>query len=204
MVPVPLHWRRRVSRGYNQSEELARAVAKISGWPMLNLWRGVRRTPERSHTQSVADSPRGCAALLPACRKDLGPGKTLSGLLMTSAPPAQCCTPRQWPLCPAQIFAPPRFTPPWFASPTGPKCRRMTVLRMTEPCQTDGNLQVFEAATKGESNAKSAKGTRRTAKRKTEEAIRRFKRQCAEENFAQAAKKKLMDCGTSSQLTTNN
>lgn len=34
IVPVPLHWGRRLSRRYNQSAELARAVAKLSGKPL--------------------------------------------------------------------------------------------------------------------------------------------------------------------------
>lgn len=33
LVPVPLHWRRRVQRRYNQSAEMARALAQISGAP---------------------------------------------------------------------------------------------------------------------------------------------------------------------------
>ncbi len=35
VVPVPLHWRRRFSRRYNQAAELARVVAERSGKPML-------------------------------------------------------------------------------------------------------------------------------------------------------------------------
>ena len=34
VVPVPLHWRRRWSRGYNQSEELARGLAGTLGLPL--------------------------------------------------------------------------------------------------------------------------------------------------------------------------
>jgi len=30
IVPVPLHWRRQISRGYNQSDVLARALAKAN------------------------------------------------------------------------------------------------------------------------------------------------------------------------------
>ncbi|MEL7211214.1 MAG: double zinc ribbon domain-containing protein [Pseudomonadota bacterium] len=33
LVPVPLHWRRRVQRRYNQSAELARALSKLTGSP---------------------------------------------------------------------------------------------------------------------------------------------------------------------------
>jgi len=36
IVPVPLHWTRRIARGYNQAAELARALAKRTGLPTLN------------------------------------------------------------------------------------------------------------------------------------------------------------------------
>jgi ComF family protein len=48
LVPIPLHWTRRLRRGYNQAEALARGLA--SGWrlPMQSrwLWR-IRATPEQ-------------------------------------------------------------------------------------------------------------------------------------------------------------
>lgn len=40
IVPVPLHWRKRWRRGYNQSELLARCVAKKRGIP---VWKALRR-----------------------------------------------------------------------------------------------------------------------------------------------------------------
>lgn len=33
LIPVPLHWRRRLQRRYNQSAEMARALAQITGAP---------------------------------------------------------------------------------------------------------------------------------------------------------------------------
>jgi ComF family protein len=36
VVPVPLHWRRKLQRGFNQSELLAQQVAKRRRIPMLN------------------------------------------------------------------------------------------------------------------------------------------------------------------------
>ncbi|MCA8927448.1 MAG: ComF family protein [Alphaproteobacteria bacterium] len=48
LVPVPLHWRRLFQRRYNQSAELARALARIAGVPALpdGLVR-VRKTPSQ-------------------------------------------------------------------------------------------------------------------------------------------------------------
>jgi ComF family protein len=48
VVPVPLHWRRRWRRGYNQSEALARPLAARLGLPFRPRWlRRVRHTPEQ-------------------------------------------------------------------------------------------------------------------------------------------------------------
>lgn len=44
VVPVPLHWRRRWSRGFNQSELLARLTAKRCGVPMRAALRRMRAT----------------------------------------------------------------------------------------------------------------------------------------------------------------
>jgi len=44
IVPVPLHWRRRWQRGFNQSEVIARAVARRTGLPLLDGLSRVRAT----------------------------------------------------------------------------------------------------------------------------------------------------------------
>lgn len=44
VVPVPLHWRRRVARGYNQSDELARGLARRLGLARAPVLRRVRPT----------------------------------------------------------------------------------------------------------------------------------------------------------------
>jgi len=42
VAPVPLHWRRKMVRGFNQVDELAKPVAKVLGVPLLRTLR--RRT----------------------------------------------------------------------------------------------------------------------------------------------------------------
>jgi ComF family protein len=54
VVPVPLHWRRRWQRGYNQSEALARSLAGRLGLPCRPRWlRRVRNTPPSQTAQST-------------------------------------------------------------------------------------------------------------------------------------------------------
>ena len=54
VVPVPLHWRRRRSRGYDQAALLARPVANVLGIPAV--LRGLRRV---RNTPSQVDLPHG-------------------------------------------------------------------------------------------------------------------------------------------------
>jgi ComF family protein len=44
IVPVPLHWRRRWQRGFNQAELLAQEMARQTGRPCASLLRRVRST----------------------------------------------------------------------------------------------------------------------------------------------------------------
>jgi ComF family protein len=48
VVPVPLHWRRRFLRGYNQAERIARPLASRLGLPLAPLLRRARATPPQS------------------------------------------------------------------------------------------------------------------------------------------------------------
>jgi ComF family protein len=45
LVPVPIHWTRRLERGFNQADLLARAAARPCGLPVLPALRRIRATP---------------------------------------------------------------------------------------------------------------------------------------------------------------
>lgn len=53
LVPVPVERKRLLRRGYNQAEELARALAKLKGWRVQNLLQRVE-TPHASQTRLSA------------------------------------------------------------------------------------------------------------------------------------------------------
>ncbi len=65
VVPVPLHWRRRWVRGYNQAERIARPLGRLLGVPCAELLR--RRRATRPQTGLVREerlaNPRGAFAL---------------------------------------------------------------------------------------------------------------------------------------------
>jgi ComF family protein len=48
VVPVPLHWRRRLRRGYNQAERIARPLAAALGRPLAPALARHRATPPQS------------------------------------------------------------------------------------------------------------------------------------------------------------
>ena len=54
LVPVPLHFRRRSARGFNQAEELALATSRLMGHPMVHALVRTRATHEQSLTLSPA------------------------------------------------------------------------------------------------------------------------------------------------------
>jgi ComF family protein len=68
VIPVPLHWRRRWSRGYNQSEALARMLATRLALPCRPRWlRRIRNTPQQTQQTPSARSEnvRGAFAARP-------------------------------------------------------------------------------------------------------------------------------------------
>lgn len=48
LVPIPLHWRRLVWRGYNQSYELAKRLHKLSNIPLIDALKKVHATPSQT------------------------------------------------------------------------------------------------------------------------------------------------------------
>lgn len=48
ITEVPLHWTRRIRRGYDQGKIIARAVARKSGVPRISALRRLRATPPQS------------------------------------------------------------------------------------------------------------------------------------------------------------
>ena len=75
VVPVPMHWRRRFHRGYNQSELLAAEVAHMLGRPML---RGALARPV--YTKPTIRQRGNAAVRRASARRSYGQGKgTLTG-----------------------------------------------------------------------------------------------------------------------------
>ena len=62
IVPVPLHWWKRMRRGYNQSEILARVIGRETGMPVVPALGRARRTrtqtrlSEAARRKNVADA----------------------------------------------------------------------------------------------------------------------------------------------------
>ena len=54
VVPVPLHWRRRLGRGYNQAERIARALAAALGRPCRDWLRRPRSVPPQAGLDRAA------------------------------------------------------------------------------------------------------------------------------------------------------
>ncbi|MFM7181306.1 MAG: ComF family protein [Verrucomicrobiales bacterium] len=48
LVPVPIHWRRRYQRGFNQAEELATVLSNITGYQVVDALQRVVFTPPQS------------------------------------------------------------------------------------------------------------------------------------------------------------
>ena len=77
LTPVPLHWRRQWQRGFNQSESLAREIARRCGIPLVKVLRRVRPT-ETQAGLSNADRRRNVVAAF-RCRGRASRGGQVQG-----------------------------------------------------------------------------------------------------------------------------
>ena len=67
VTPVPLHWRKQWQRGFNQSELLARAIARRRGIPVVRALRRVRSTQAQAGLSNTARRNNVTAAF--QCRR---------------------------------------------------------------------------------------------------------------------------------------
>lgn len=77
MVPVPLHWSRSARRGFNQADELAREVARLSGWKVYGALTRVRRTQAQAlmdYRAQRMENLRGAFVLRSGAEKQLAGG----------------------------------------------------------------------------------------------------------------------------------
>lgn len=72
VVPIPLHWRRRLRRGYNQAEEIARPLAGRLGVRLARPLVRVRATPPQASLDRASRlvNPKGAFALRRAAGLD--------------------------------------------------------------------------------------------------------------------------------------
>ncbi len=77
VIPVPLHWLRRLTRGYNQSEALAGSLARRLGLPCRPRWlRRIRHTPKQTSMTPAQRRENVRGAFSARSRPDLR-GKTV-------------------------------------------------------------------------------------------------------------------------------
>jgi len=78
VVPVPMHWARRLRRRFNQAAELARVVAAAGGRPQAYT-AGLLRRARRTASQDGRDRAAREANVLGAIRASPGAGARLAG-----------------------------------------------------------------------------------------------------------------------------
>lgn len=94
LVPVPIHWRRRYQRGFNQAEELAATVSEITGIPLLQALRRVVFTPPQSrlNRQQRLENLARAIRVKPRCASKLqGRDILLVDDIFTTGSTSQAC-----------------------------------------------------------------------------------------------------------------
>lgn len=92
VVPMPLHWRRRWQRGYNQSALLAREIARRSNAPVRGVVRRRRYTPPQAGLTNAKrrDNVAGAFAMKRGARLDGMSVLLVDDVLTTGASAATC------------------------------------------------------------------------------------------------------------------
>jgi ComF family protein len=92
VVPVPLHWRRRLERGFNQSELLARAVARRYGAPVINAVRRARSTATQAGLSNAKRRANVAGAFTVARKRAIERRRVLlvDDVMTTGATAASC------------------------------------------------------------------------------------------------------------------
>ena len=92
IVPVPLHWRRRWQRGFNQAELLARRLAPRCGLPVIRALRRIRYTATQTGLSNTSRRSNVAAAFR-VCRPAAIAGKRLLLIddVMTTGSTATAC-----------------------------------------------------------------------------------------------------------------
>jgi len=67
VCPVPMHWRRRICRGYNQADLIAHALARHQRWPLARILKRLRYTKPQTKVQPSqrANNVRGSIGIIP-------------------------------------------------------------------------------------------------------------------------------------------
>jgi len=94
IVPVPLHWRRQWQRKFNQSELLARGIARRTGVPFVHALKRVRPTATQAGLSNTARR-RNVTAAFRARRPGQVRGKRIlliDDVMTTGATAAACAT----------------------------------------------------------------------------------------------------------------
>jgi ComF family protein len=92
IVPMPLHWRRRWQRGFNQAELLAREIARRCSLPVVSSVRRVRATPAQAGL-SNSERRRNVSKAFAVRRKRLVEGRRVLLIddVMTTGATASAC-----------------------------------------------------------------------------------------------------------------
>jgi ComF family protein len=96
IVPVPLHWRRLLSRRYNQAALLATALGRLSDKPVLpDLLQRRRATAKQGHLSRLGRerNVKGAFTLRPVLRRQVADKRVLlvDDVITTGATVAGCC-----------------------------------------------------------------------------------------------------------------